>query len=190
MHVHTQLSSTGVAQLLATTISTGVEELCDCGFSANSLNQITLQCFPDNQEKINILLLLQQTPTKNISEIITLLNTWISSNPLIVLDDSNTTLSFSSDCDIEKIQGSECNPSTQTPTLSTMDSPSPSNVAYNQTPTENSNVAAEEDTSKGEDIAIAGGVLLTIAMIGIAAVLITIVGLVRCHVIKTGSFNM
>ena len=196
-HTHTrtrtmQASNTGVDQLLTTAISDGVEELCQCGFSADHLNHIILQCFPDNQEKINVLLFVEPTPSTTTSEILALMNTWINGNPQIMLTESNTTLSIDSDCDIETIQGSECNSDKPTPTITknqNITSPtSPSNVYYNGTSTENASVTGSE--SKGRDLAIVGGIFLTLALVTIAIVVVFLVVLVRYRVVKIDSFRV
>lgn len=120
-------------------------------------------------------MLLQQTPSRNLSEIINILNVWISGNPKISLAAYNTTLSISSDCDIEEIQGSECNPTPRpTPELS-------------ETP---SAMIASSSESKGQAEAIAGGVLLVVAIITLVIAIVIIIVLVRLHVIKVGSLNM
>ena len=94
--------------MLATTISDGVEHLCQCGFSAKNMKQVILKCFSDNLQKINVLLLLTPTPTANISELLNAMRTWIDGSPQITLNGSNTTLSIDSSCDIETIQDSHC----------------------------------------------------------------------------------
>ena len=86
-----------------------MEQLCQCGFSAENINQIILKCFTDNLEKINALLLLTPTPTTNSSELLDVMRTWVDSSPQITLNGSNTTLSIDSTCDIETIQDSQCN---------------------------------------------------------------------------------
>ena len=95
--------------MLTTTISDGVEQLCQCGFLAENIHQIILKCFTDNPEKINALLLLTPTPTTNSSELLDVMRTWVDSSPRITLNGSNTTLSIDSTCDIETIQDSQCN---------------------------------------------------------------------------------
>ena len=95
--------------MLATTVSDGVEQLCQCGFKPENLNEIILKCFTDNLEKINVLLLLTATPNTNISEILGVMRTWIEGSPKIPLNGSDTKLSIDSTCDIETIQDSRCN---------------------------------------------------------------------------------
>lgn len=189
-----QASSAGVNQLLASVISAGVEGVCNCGFSTNNLIQIILQCFPDNPEKINVLLLLQETPNSNISQIITFMNTWINTDPYIILDENNTTVTIDSDCDIEIIQGSECTTGTQTPPPTMPQStPTSSSIAtYNDTTTEPTDPSfAQSSQSKGQDLTTVGGVLLGIAIIIIViSIVIIFVVLIRKRVIKIGSFKM
>jgi hypothetical protein len=184
-----QASSADIDKVLVTTISAGVEEICQCGFSVHNLNQITPQCFHDNQEKINIFLFLQQTPTKNTSEIISTMNTWINSNPQIVLNDSNITLTIDSACDITKIQNSDCNRNTQppiSPSTTTQTSPSP---FHNATSTARPSVVKSE--SKGQDTVVAGVVLVTIAVVVIViSVAIVLIVLVKYRVIKVDSFKI
>lgn len=104
---HVQESTSGVAQQLATTVGDGVEGICQCGFSSENIDDIILHCFPDNLEKLNVLLLLRPTPTANTSEILNFMRRWIISNPQIIF--SNITLSIDTECDIETIQDSQCN---------------------------------------------------------------------------------
>ena len=94
--------------MLATTVSDEVEGLCQCGFLTENINEVILKCFTDNPEKINVLLLLRQTPKANISELLNVIQTWINSGPQITLDE-NSTLSIDSACDIVTIQDSHCN---------------------------------------------------------------------------------
>ena len=95
--------------MLATTISDGIEQLCQCGFSVENIKQIVLKCFTDNLEKINVLLLLTPTPTTNTSELLNVMRIWIDGSPQITLNGSNTTLSIDTTCDIETVQDSQCN---------------------------------------------------------------------------------
>ena len=105
---HVQATTSGVNQMLATTISDGVEQLCQCGFSAGNIKRIILKCFMENPEKINVLLLLTPTPTTSTNELLNVLRTWIERSPQITLNGSNTTLSIDRECDIETIQDSHC----------------------------------------------------------------------------------
>lgn len=107
LYAHVQVSTPDVAQLLATTVGDGIENICQCGFSSGNINDVILQCFPENLEKLNVLMLLRPTPKTNTSEILNFLRTWINSNPQIMF--SNTTLSIDRECDIETVQDSQCN---------------------------------------------------------------------------------
>ena len=175
-----------------TTISAGVEEICHCGFSVHNLNQIILQCFHDTQEKINVLLLLQQTPTKNTSEVISIINSWINSDPQIVLNDSNITLSIDSECDISTIGGSDCNIHSTQPPISpstTIYTKTSSSAFHNATSTPHLNVLVSE--SKGQDTVVAGVVLVAIGVVVIViAVVVVLIVLVRYRVIKISSFRV
>lgn len=165
---------TGISEQLATVVSDGVEDLCQCGFSANNIDQTIMQCFPDNQEKINILLLLRPTPRKNTSEILNFVRAWMTGNPQITFNENNTVLHIDSDCDIEKFQGSECNiptvtESTSTPTPATNSTSTPTSATTNTsttstTPTRSTNANVADSGSNGQDVAIAGGVLIALAI--------------------------
>ena len=185
--IYTQASGAGVKQLLAAAISTGVEELCSCGFSTSNIAQIILQCFPDNPAKINVLFLLQETPTRNISEIIAFVNVWINSGPLIVLDENNTTVSVDGDCDVKTVQGSDCTLPTSMPTSS----PAPTNKTNNETTTDEPSVSVVKSESKGQDLTTVGGTFLGVGIfIIVASVCIVLFVLVRFRVIKIGSLSL
>jgi hypothetical protein len=191
-----QSTTGGVEQSVAATVGTGVENLCDCGFSANNLQQIILQCFPDNPAKINLLMLLQATPSKTTSEIVGYLNTWIASGPQIVLDERNTTVSINGECDVTVIQGSEC--ATQFPPTSPLSpqtsmpypSPSPSNPPTNENP-DGPGVSTAAQSSNGRDLTGAGGAMIAIALVVVlVCTAIVIAVLVRYRVINVGSFSL
>ena len=176
-------------------IADGVEEQCQCGFSVGNVNQITLQCFSDNVEKVNTVLLVQPTPSQGTSEaVVAVIRRWIDSDPQIRFADTNVTLSIDSDCDIETIQGSVCDPdpptsspSTEPPSTNT--TTSTGSVTYNETSTDS--VSATGSESRGQGAAVAGGVLIAVALVAIVvAVVIVLVILVRYRIIKVGSFNM
>ena len=112
----TQSSSEGAEQAVADAVSEGVENLCNCGFFTSNINQIKLQCFPDNLVNIDVQFVLQATPTRNISDIVDFLVNWIASNPQIVLDTKNTTVRIDRDCDVTSVEQSECS-TTLPPTL-------------------------------------------------------------------------
>lgn len=101
---------------MADVVSKGVENLCNCGFFTSNINQIKLQCFPDNPVKIDVQFVLQATPTRNISDIVDFLVNWIASDPHIVLDTKNTTVRIDGDCDVTSVGQSECS-TTFPPTL-------------------------------------------------------------------------
>ena len=190
----TQTSSTGVAgQSLAASVAAGVEELCDCGFSPDNFKQTIIQCFPDNPARINVLLLLQATPLKNTSEIVRFLNAWIASGPQVVLDDSNTTVGVSEECDVTVILGSECVSNTEAPpTSSSISSPSPSPGPSNPTTNETSTEPTVANAAaKGRDLTAAGGTMLALALVFIAvAAVAVVVILVRYRIIKFKSFSV
>ena len=185
-----QSSSGGADQRLAATVGMGVDSLCDCGFSSSNLHQIVLQCFPDDPAKINVLLLLQATPSRDTSEIVGFLNTWIASGPQIVLDERNTSVRVNSQCDITVIQGSECAMKTQTPPTPSTSGPSDPTGSGNSSEGTMPGVASPQQ-SNGKDLTVAGGVLLTFTIIGIAVTgIVVVVVLVRYRVIKVRSFSL
>ena len=178
-----------VEQALAAAVSAGVESQCDCGFSPDrNLKQTVIQCFSDSPARVNALLLVQATPSRNTSEIVNFLKDWIATNPLIILDDRGTTVSIDSGCDVTVIQGSGCTSTTQTPPTPET-TPSPSNQPTNENTTEpEPEVGAQ---TRGRDLTAVGGTLLAIALIlvVVAAVVVVFV-LVRYRVIRVRSFSV
>ena len=130
-------------------------------------------------------MLLQGTPSKTTSEIVSYLTMWIASGPQIVLDERNTTVGINKDCDITVIQGSECATPPTSPQMSP--SPSPSNQATNESP----DVSSAAQSSNGRDLTAAGGVLVAIALVAVAVcVVVVIFVLVRYRVVNIRSFSL
>lgn len=183
----TQVSTqdSGINELLATAVSDGVERLCQCGFSTGNIDQTILQCFPDTQEKINALLLIRPTPSKNSSEILDFMRTWINENPQIMFNESNTTLSIDRDCDVGIIHGSECN------TDPTTENSNPTTNTTNRPTSPTSDVTLAKSESKGQGAAIAGGVLISLAIIiAVATAVVIVVVWVRYRRVTVGSFML
>lgn len=182
-----QSSNEATEESLAAKVGEGVESACACGFSGNNINQIVLQCFPDNPTKINLLLLVQATPSTNTAEIVSYFNTWISSDPEITLDDS-TTVGITKNCDISVIQGSEC--STPPPPSSSPE-PSPSPSSNGSTATEEPGVSKARS---GQDLKTTGEVLIALAIcflvVAVLIAAIVVYVLVKKQIITTQSFSL
>ncbi|CAI8019969.1 Neurotrypsin [Geodia barretti] len=104
-----QSKGADVKQALAGSVGDGVEDLCNCEFSARNLKGIVLQCYSDYPAKIFVLLTIQVTATKSLPDILNFITDWIARDPHIVLGESNTTVYIDKLCDIT-ILGSECVP--------------------------------------------------------------------------------
>lgn len=189
----TQVSTqdSGINELLATAVSDGVERLCRCGFSTANIDQTILQCFPDTLEKINVLLLIRPTPSKTSSEILQFMRTWIDGDPQIMLNESNTTLSIDSDCDVGMIHSSECNVDSTTGNSNPTTNP-PNTSPTSPTSITNDGTSAESSSrSKGQGAAIAGGVLITLAIvIAVITAVVIVVVLARHRRVTVGSFML
>ena len=144
-----------------------MEKLCDCRFSSEILNHLSLQCFPDSSAKIDVRFELKAPPTRNISQMVTLLKQWVANHHQIVLDDSNTTARIDTDCDITVVQGSVCT-STEAP-ISIPGSTSQSALATGESRTEG---------------LIAGVVVAGIVIITLLVVLVVVVLWMRHQVIR------
>lgn len=94
-----------------------MQEYCQCVLSLDVVDQAIVQCFPENMEKINVLLLMHSTPSLNLSEISMYMHNWIESDPVIMINE--TSLKIDDDCNIEIIQGPECVGNTSPTTAST-----------------------------------------------------------------------
>lgn len=179
------IQDSGINELLATTVSDGVERLCQCGFTTGNIDQTILQCFPDTLEKINVLLLIRPTPSKNSSEILDFMRTWIDENPQIMINESNTTLSIDSDCDVTVIHGSECN------TDSTTENSNPTTNTPNTPTSPTSDETSANSESKGQGAAVAGGVLISLAIIIVVVTAVVVVVIWMRHRRETvGSFML
>ena len=128
-----------------------MEKFCQCGFSAENINEVIEHCFPENLGKINILLLLRPTLSANISTVLHFMHLWINSNPQFSFSESNITLNIDIECDIETIQGSQCK---NNPEISTH---------------------TGESQSKGQGVFIAGIVLTVLALIILVACPVAVV---------------
>ena len=107
--MYPQSKGADVKQALAGSVGDGVEDLCNCEFSASNLKQIVLQCYSDYPAKIFVLLMIQVPATKSIPEILIFISGWIARDQHIVLGESNPNVYVDKHCDIT-ILGSECIP--------------------------------------------------------------------------------
>ena len=126
-----------------------MDNFCQCGFSAENINEVIQQCFPENPGKINILLLLRPPLITNISIVLNSMRSWINRNPKFSFNGSNITLNIDIECDIETIQGSQCK-----------------NIP------EVTSTHTGESQSEGQGMLIAGGILLALSVLVVAVVLI------------------
>ena len=113
INVSLQMSIQDFEQQMVTVFVDGVEDYCQCGFSRSSVSYIFPQCFPDNSNKISVIILVQTTPSRNISEIIFSIWQWIENGTLITIADN--LLHIDSNCNIEIIQGPNCGTTTPSP---------------------------------------------------------------------------
>lgn len=198
----TQTSSPGIDQRIVSALVDGMQQYCQCSFSLDMVDQAIVQCFPENLEKINVLLLMQSSPNLRLSEMIMYMNNWIESDPVIMLND--TTLRIDGDCDIAIIQGPECgastSPTTSPTTASTEASTEPMTISdgsgsgkgTDETPSnDNTRHVTTGASSQSQGPIIAGSVLIVVVVIVISlAVVVTLFILVRYKIVKCDNYNM
>ena len=156
--MYPQSKGADVKQALAGSVGDGVEDLCNCEFSASNLKQIVLQCYSDYPAKIFVLLTIQVTATKSIPEILNFINNWIARDPHIFLGESNTTVYIDKHCDIT-ILGSEC--------VATSSSSSSAEI-----PSNNPTAAASKSQTEG---LITGISVLAVFTVAISVILMVVV---------------
>ena len=179
----------------------GVEEYCQCGLSTRAVHNIFLQCFPDDLNKMNVILIVQAIPSKNISEIILYTREWIGSSSPITI--ASNPLQIDMNCDIETVQGPDCNVTKAPPSI--LSATSTIQRDGTSTPFSDGNVpkpTAETNTytpckysgsqSQNNGLAVAGGFLFAVAMLimGVFAVVVVIMVLVKFKIVKWRSFNL
>ena len=169
-----------------------MQEYCQCSFSLDVVGQAIVQCFPENFEKINVLLLMQSSPSLSPSEMIMYMRDWIESDPVITLNE--TTLKIDGDCDIEIIQGPECGAGTSPSTATDGTSEGTSESSGGGSGTEESPSVSGGSQSQGpqsQGPIIAGSILIVVAVIVISlAVAVTLFILVRYRIVKCDTYNM
>ena len=126
--MYPQSKGADVKQALAGSVGDGVEDLCNCEFSASNLKQIVLQCYSDYPAKIFVLLTIQVTATKSLPDILNFITDWIARDLHIVLGESNTTVYIDKLCDIT-ILGSECVPTSSSSSSAEIPSNNPTTAA-------------------------------------------------------------
>lgn len=93
-------------------------ECGDCGFSAGSVVDRGCTCFPNNPTQITVHAVIEGTPTKNVSELVGVVENWVQSGA-VVMDVQNYSLSRDAVVDIALANGA-CVPVDDTPLVTTV----------------------------------------------------------------------
>ena len=97
-------------------ITSGVDELCQCGFTHDTIHNTGFQCFDESPTAVTFRAEIMALPTANISQLLGYIEQWVATQPSILVVDSILSIDSSCTVAIDNLNDPECNETTSTTT--------------------------------------------------------------------------